>query len=102
MGPLIVGRHVETFPPCRVVGKKDSEDAAREAPETFEKILAKMLEKDDMLEEDTRLIADKMWQASRSNHTKKANLSKDREDLVAAFEKKQGILAIIRGKWKNT
>ena len=41
-----------------------AEDAARDAQETFEKNLAKMWEKDNMLEEDTRLIADKMWQAS--------------------------------------
>ena len=48
-----------------------AEDAARDAPETFEKNLAKMWEKYDMLEEDTRLIADKMCHASQSNHTQK-------------------------------
>ena len=29
-----------------------------------------MLEKDDSLEEDTKLAADKMWRASQDNHTK--------------------------------
>ena len=62
------------------------EDAAREARETSERNSAEMLEKDDMLEEDTGMIADKMWQASQSNHTKKVNLTKDLMDLVVAVE----------------
>ena len=52
----------------------------------FEKNLAKMLKKDDTLKEDTKLIADKMWRASQSNHMKKKNPTKDLEDLGAAFE----------------
>ena len=39
------------------------QDATREARETFEKSLAKYSEKDDMLKEETNMIADKMWQA---------------------------------------
>ena len=37
-----------------------SEDAAREGREVFEKN-TKLLEKGDMEEEETRMIADKMW-----------------------------------------
>ena len=57
-----------------------------------------------MLEEETRMIADKMWQASQSNQTKKTNLTKDLEDLVAAFEdngwkKSRESSALIWRKW---
>ena len=48
-----------------------AEDAAREARETSEKNLALMLEKDDMLKEDTRLIADKTWQAFQTTRKRK-------------------------------
>ena len=54
---------------CKEEGRR-AEDAALEARETFEKNLAKMLENDDVLEEETRMIADKIWQASQSDHTK--------------------------------
>ena len=45
-----------------------------------------MLEKDGTLEEDTKLIADRMCQASQSNLATKKNQTKDLQDLVAAFE----------------
>ena len=78
--------------------------AAREAREVFEKSLAKLLEKDGTLEEDTKLIADKIWQASQSNRATKKNLTKNLEDLVAAFEdndwdKNRESSFLILGKW---
>ena len=50
------------------------------------------------------MIADKMWQASQSNETKQTNLTKDLEDLVAAFEdngwkKSRESSALIWEKW---
>ena len=51
--------------------------------------LVKPDQTDDMLEEDTGMIADKMWQASQRNHTKKENVSKDLEDLFVAVEHKR-------------
>ena len=75
----------ETWAACREEARR-AEDAAREAREAFEKHFAKLLEKDDMLEEETRMIADKMWQAFQSNHTKGLNLAQDLDDLVTAME----------------
>ena len=63
-----------------------------------------MVEKGDMLEEETRMIADKKWQASWSDHTKGLNLSTYLDDLVAAMEdngwqKSRECSALLWGKW---
>ena len=69
---------------CKEEGRR-AEDAALEARETFEKNFAKMLEKDDVLEEETTMIADKMWQVSQSD-AGGLNLSAYLDDLEAAME----------------
>ena len=72
---------------------------ARKAREMFDRNLAKMLEKDD-----TKLAADRMWQASQSNEMKKRSLLRDFEDLVAAldqngWDKDRGSSAKMWGTW---
>ena len=81
-----------------------AEDAARDARETFEKDLAKMLEKDDMLEEDTRFVADNMWRASQSNHTKKKACPKTSKTWLprskpTAGTKKRDSPSLIWRRW---
>ena len=63
-----------------------AEDAAREAREAFHRNFTKIIDKEDMVEENVLPVAEKMWQASRSNHTKGQNLEKDLDNLMSALE----------------
>ena len=46
----------------------------------------KCWQKEDSFEVHANLAADRPWQACQSNETKKRNLIRDLEDLVAAFD----------------
>ena len=51
-----------------------AEDAVREAHEAFQKNFAKLMDKDDKMVKHAMSVANKMWQESKSNHTKGFNL----------------------------
>ena len=70
---------------CETEGRR-AQFVAREARDNFEKSLAKMTAKDDSKQDETGVIADKLWQSSQGNHTKGMNLANDLDALTAATE----------------
>ena len=65
---------------------RQTQFAARETRDNFEKSLAKMMAKDDSMQNETWVIADKLWQNSQSNRTNGLNLANDLEAVTTFVE----------------
>ena len=63
--------------------------AARETWDNFKKSLVKMMAKDDSMQNETWVIADKLWQSSQRNNTNGLNLANDLEAVTTFVEYKR-------------